>query len=229
MLSIPSLVFSFYLSVKNNENYMILFEFISLILWFLSKKEYNKKLIRHLSYYSMVKSEIVSEHKAAYLAVITSHVSPCLFETAKIFKEIAETNNKYGGFVLDDMCYRFSKFIYDPESKNRIISLLVYLISLTALLTVAKSDPKHIYGLIEYIDINKISCFFASGVILIIVGYFSIVVPLIFIKTFFINPLLLHVSFADILPRFFISELNRYSYIEKRKPADCHKKAVRLF
>ncbi|MGX9727981.1 MAG: hypothetical protein ACTFAK_11890 [Candidatus Electronema sp. VV] len=217
MLSIPFLLLSFSASLKSQDDkVMMLFSLASALFWYMARSEYNRNLIRHLSFYSMIESEDVSQHKAAYLNVITSHVAPSIFGAMKVFKEIIETNDKYSGFVLDNVGYRFSRFLYDHEAKNRILSLFIYLISLIALLTVAKSDQLYAYELIRHINMQDILCYLSLGILFAITGYFSIVVPLMFLWTFFVNPILLRFSFADITLRFFISELNRYSYLEKR-------------
>lgn len=215
IVSMPFFLISIHFAKQDN-TLMMLFEFISVIFWFMAKKEYDRNLIRHLSYYSMIDSNIVSDHKSVYLSVITNHISSSLFESTRYFKEIIETNNKYRGFVLDNIAYRFSRFLYDHEAKNRILSLIIYLISLVALLTVAKSDPQYAYEFISQISLKSTLYFFATGAFFIISGYFLLVIPIMFVKTFVVNPLLLHFSIADITVRFFISELNRYSFIEKR-------------
>ena len=148
----------------------------------------------------MIESESVHEHKAAYIALITSHVSSSLFETTKNFKEIIEINNTYNEFVFDNIFYKFSKFIYDPASKDRILNLLIYFISLIALLIATKPDIQHEYAyfLLSHINMKVVLYSIATCIFFIFIGYISIVIPFVFLRTFFINPILLSKSFGDI-------------------------------
>jgi len=135
----------------------------------------------------------------------------------KIFKEIVETNNKNGSFVLDNIGYHFSKFLYDPESKNRILSLIIYLISLIAVLTVIKPESQYdIYQLIQDIPKEAVQSYFLFSLFFIVFGYFLILISIMFVVTYGVIPVLLKFSSVTVLSRFFISELNRYSYLEQK-------------
>jgi hypothetical protein len=217
VVSIPFLAGSFYVAIKmKNDLCMIFFSFLIIFLWSLAKKEYHKNMVENLKCYTKLNAKDVSKHKATYLCLITSHIGSSLFDVMKISKEILETNNKYNNFVIDNIGYRFSRFLYDPDAKNRILSLLIYLISLIALLTVNKSDPQLVWEVISYVKANFILWYFITGATFILFFYFSIAVPIMFAWTFIVTPILLRFSFADILFRFFISELNRYAFTENR-------------
>lgn len=203
--------------VKHNDNLLLLLTFTCAFLWILAKTEYNRNLIYHLSFYTHLESKKISNHKALYLHELTYHIARSLFETMKIFKEIIETDNKNKSFTPDNIGYFFSKFVYDTESKNRILSLTIYLISLIAILTVVKPENEfNIYQVIQYINFEDIKIYFSFSLFVIIIGYFLMVIPLMFIVTYAVVPILLKFSFKGVLLRFFISELNRYSYLEQK-------------
>ncbi|TAK61073.1 hypothetical protein [Methylobacter sp.] len=218
IFSTPFLLISLYLDFElHAENIMLLPISVCVFLWAQAKKEYDQNLIRHLSFYSHLESKKVSDHKALYLHELTYHVAPSLFETMKIFKEIVETNNKNGNFVLDNIGYHFSKFLYDPESKSRILSLIIYLISLIAILTVIKPESQYsIYQVMQDVPWDVVQSYFLFSLFFIIFGYFLIVLPIMFIVTYVAVPILLKFSSLAVLSRFFISELNRYSYLEQK-------------
>lgn len=216
--SLPFFVTSLWLDfVKHHENLMMIPMIITYSFLILAKKEYNYNLIRHLSFYTHLESNKPIEHKALYLHELTYHISNSLFDTTKIFKEIIETDNKNKRFTPDNIGYYLSKFIYDPESKNRILSLFIYLISLIAILTVIKPENEfNIYDLIQAISFKDVSVYFSISFIIIIISYLLMIMSSMFIISYVINPFLLRFSFKGALLRFFISELNRYSYLEKR-------------
>ena len=222
LLSVPFILILLYLDfVVHSKNWIILPMIAFSILWLFAKKEYERNLIRHLSFYTHSESKEVSDQKALYLHGLTYHIAHSLFETMKIFKEIIETNNKNMSFTPDNIGYHFSRFIYDPESKNRILSLTIYLISLIAVLTVVKPETEfNIYEVIQGIPFKAIEAYFSFSLLIIIFGYFLILMSLMFIITYAIVPILLKFSFKVVLSRFFISELNRYSYLERKVLSD---------
>ncbi|WP_221053351.1 hypothetical protein [Methylomonas koyamae] len=190
--------------------------FLAVFLWGLAKKEYEKNLIYQLSFYTHLQSKNVDEQKAAYLLLLTSHVAGSLFESMKIFKEIVETNNKNKSLVLDNVWHHFFKFLYNPDSKNRILSLIIYLISLVALLTIVKPQTNiDFYGIIYAIDWEELIWYFAGIALMIVISYVIIVVPIMFVITYLAIPLMLKNNSKVMLNKFFISELNKYAFLEK--------------
>ncbi len=57
----------------------------------ISRKRYNRNLVRHLSNHTLLDSGNVDCHKAAYLQHLVSHISSSLFDAMKSFKEVRET------------------------------------------------------------------------------------------------------------------------------------------
>lgn len=140
----------------------------------------------------------------------------------KNLKEIRETDANKHGLSTQSEWSRFFKFIYDPESKNRILSLVIYLISLVALLTVSKSESDVVfYELVSYISWDNVRNFLVFSIIIIVSLYALVVIPVAFIYKYAVVPILLKTSSVDALSRFFISELNRYAYLECRVNRSC--------
>lgn len=218
LLSLPLMLLSISLIFKHNADRSSAISIsIATFLWFFAKLQYDKNLIIHLSKFTQIDSKDIRVHKAYYLSSITGHISPSLFETLKIFKEIFETERKNKSFVLDNVGYYFSKFIYDPDSKNRILSLAIYLISLIAILTVVKHDTDYnIYDLIASLSFRDIVTYLSICFVLIIFGYFTVMIPLMFVTTYIITPLFLKISNVYYLNKFFIVELNKYAFLEEK-------------
>lgn len=186
-----------------------------------ARKCYNLNLIRHLSNYTLLNSDNVDFHKAVYLQSLVSHIADSLLQAMKNFKEIRETDASKHGLSTQSGWNRFFKFMYDPESKNRILSLVIYLISLIALLTISKSqNDVLLYKLVSYITWDDIKSFLFLSIIAIIASYAFVVIPLSFFYKYAVVPFLLKISSVDTLSRFFISELNRYAYLEFRVNRD---------
>lgn len=184
-------------------------------LWRKARNIYDIKLIKHISYFTHHESKKLAEHKSIYLSILTSHIANSLFDAMKTFKEIIETDKRNRSFELNNLGSHFSRFLYDPESKNRILSLFIYLISLITLLVIGKQElPYNIYDLIISIHWQNIVELIEVSIFFIIMIYFTLMIPIMFVSTFIITPLLLHLSNTRILSKYFISELNKYAYLE---------------
>lgn len=216
LLSIPFLLVSIWLNLQLKANLITMLPMIvGAFFWALATKEYNFNLIKHLKYFTHLDSKSLSVQKASYLHEITFHISSNLFETMRSFKEVVETNNKNRSFILDNGWYHFFKFIYDPESKNRILSLLIYLISLIAIITVIKPELDYnINEIIHQLNFDVIINNLLLAIFLILLGYALLIVPLMFFITFIVVPLMLKLSSNSFLCSFFISELNKYAFTE---------------
>jgi hypothetical protein len=211
--SSPLIILTFYFIIQSNSEpdwEIYLFAFFIAMLWSEAQKHYERNLIRYLSYYTHHQSNNLHEHKAIYLQILTSHVKPTLYETMKAFKEIRQTDSQK---ILGIGWLHFFKFLYDPESKNRILSLLIYLISLIALLTIIKpNNDVDIFALIAEISFDEIKNYFLLAIFFVLLGYLVCFIPIMFIVTYVIVPLLLRFSSASLLSHHFISQLNRYAF-----------------
>tara|TARA_R110002033_G_scaffold170935_3_gene214836 strand:- start:5531 stop:6307 length:777 start_codon:yes stop_codon:yes gene_type:complete len=217
-LSIPFLSLSLYMNFYTVLTDFMLFPMlIGASCWLFAKKEYKNNLIRRLTFFTHLESANISDHKAVYLQILTSHIAPNLYETMKAFRDIIETNSKNRSFVLDNGWYHFFNFLYSPDAKNRILSLFIYLISLIAILTVIKPNTGvDFYEIIHSLSFSSVRTFFGMTIFLILLGYVILVVPLMFIISYIAVPLLLRFSSASMLSRYFISEINKYAFIDVR-------------
>lgn len=222
ILSLPFLFLSIWLNFKQNVgNASTLPLGVAAFFWFFAKAQYDKNLVIYLAKYTQIDSKDIKIHKAHYLQNITGHISPTLFDTLKVFKEILETESRNRPFVLDNMGHYFSKFLYDPEAKSRILSLSIYLISLVAILTVVKPNTDfNVYDIIESLTWAGLLTYFSICFVIILFCYFLAIIPLMFVTTYILTPFLLKMSNVYYLNRFFINELNRYSFSEYK---DIHK------
>lgn len=223
IVSVAFLVSAGYLQlVSKYTNVSIVPVLIAGFLYAEARKCYNSNLVRHLSNYTLLNSDNVDFHKAIYLQSLVSHIGDSLLQAMKNLKEIRETDTSKHGLSTQSEWSRFFKFIYDPESKNRILSLVIYLISLVALLTVSKSESDVVfYELVSYITWDNVRNFFVFSIIIIVWLYVLVVIPSAFIYKYTVVPILLKTSSVDALSRFFISELNRYAYLECRVNRSC--------
>jgi hypothetical protein len=218
LISAPFIVLSFYLNQTLKVNFIsIIPAFIGASIWSKARTEYNKNLITRLQFHTHSHSILIREQKALYLQSITAHIGLSLYDTMKAFRDVVETDNQNRSFVLDNGWYHFFRFLYNSEAKNRILSLVIYLISLIAIITVVKPELNYnIYELISELTFEKSLDFFMLSSFLILLGYVLIVVPLMFFVTYLIVPIMIRLSSHAFLSRFFISELNRYAFIEQR-------------
>lgn len=216
--SIPFIFWSIHLNfVDKLSNASILPMLVAAVLWAVAKKQYNKNLIRRLTYYTHYSSESISEHKAVYIQYLTEHIAPNLYEVMKAFRDITEADKENRSFVLDNGWYHFFRFLYDPDSKNRILSLLIYLISLLAILSVVKPDTGfHIFDLVSAITFEQVKNLFAVALVVIVMGYVMVLVPVLFFVSYIAIPLLLKLSSANMLCRHFISEINKFAFLDAR-------------
>ena len=216
LVSILFALLSIYSSFVITENFITVIPMtITAALFAQARKAYDKKLIRHLQFFTHSGSSSVHIQKAIYLQTITEHVASTVFQSMKVFKEIIETDNSNRSFVLKNGWHHFFNFLYSSDSKNRIMSLVIYLISLIAILAVVKPELDiDIYAtlndLYSLVTIQNIFIF----ILVVLHGYLVMIFPLMFIITFIVSPLMLKISSHSFLSKFFISELNKYSFLE---------------
>ena len=207
LFSVPFLVLSLYINFSVPRGSLVAVPmFIGVGLWVFARSIYDKNLVRSLAYFTHSESKSVTEQKAAYLQYLTSHVGSSLFVVMKSFSEILEEDSKHKVYVLDNGWRHFLTFLYDPDSKNRILSLLIYLISLIAILTVIKPDTEvEIYALIADITAEQLWTFVFWTAVGIVFAYVLIVLPLRFIVKFMLLPLFLSFPSSTMLSRHFMS------------------------
>lgn len=191
--------------------------FIGALLGAEARKRYDRNLVRYLSSYTLLNSDNVDCHKAAYLQFLVSHISDSLFDAMKALKEVRETSQSEHALSATSEWDRFFKFVYNSDSKNRILSLVIYLISLVAFITIPRNDAAlQLYEILINVTFDTFINYLMICVFFIVLCYAVIVLPIAFVYKFLIVPLLLNTSSVDMLSRFFISELAKYSYTEDR-------------
>lgn len=217
LLSIPFIAASLYLVMVLQFNNLGMLPLVAAaIFWNHARKEYDRKLVRHLCYYTHLDTDKVSNHKALYLHELTFHVSATLHGSMKKFQELIEVDKKSKMLIIDNGWAHFRKFLYDPESKSRIISLLIYLISLFAITIIIKGNHEiNVYQLIDAISISGIQQYLLLSLMAILIGYIVVVIPLMFFIIFIVYPVLLKMSVNGALINHFITELSRYSFHEQ--------------
>ncbi|EOV0175783.1 hypothetical protein ACOIWI_004280, partial [Vibrio vulnificus] len=182
-----------------------------------ARRRYDRNLIRHLSNFTLLNSDNVDHHKAVYLQTLVSHIGSSLFDAMKDLKEIREIAKSEHGLSSRSEWSRFCNFIYNPDSKNRILSLVIYLISLVALIVVPRSDnDSGFYHLISHLSFSEAWGYLMFAAFFIVLGYVVLVLPVMYLYKFGVVPMLLKTSSVDALSRFFISELAKYAYLDNR-------------
>ena len=222
VIGIPFIAFSMFVAIKFNtmkpglDVFIIIPQCIGMLFWYRAKKVYDENLVCRLKAYTNLESKVVNEHKILYLSSLTTHIGNSLFEVVKNMTEIMSLHNKSRAYTVDNIGYHFSKFLYDPESKNRILSLSIYLISLVAILTVIKPATNvEIFTLFQSITFEGVVSYFGLAAIFIILIYFVFMVPISFAIGYVISPILRKTSNNSFLLGYFISELCKFAFSEK--------------
>ncbi|ULN67219.1 hypothetical protein MID13_19110 [Vibrio gigantis] len=152
-----------------------------------------------------------------YLQTLVAHIGSSLFDAMKDLKEIREIAKSEHGLSSRSEWSRFCNFIYNPDSKNRILSLVIYLISLVALITIPRSENEvGFYSLINHLSFSEVWGYLMLALVLIVFSYVILVLPIMYLYKFAVLPMLLKTSSVDALSRFFISELAKYAYLDNR-------------
>ena len=177
---------------------------------------YNTNLRIHLSGFTHLLSGDTSAHKAMYLHYLVSPISNNLYDAMKVLKEIKATSALDTSFSAHSEWSRFVGWVYNPEAKNRIMSLCIYLISLIALLMLTKFsigvDGSMILATMDQLFSKSL----VSLVFLGLMTIYGITTIIVFIYKFFVVPFMLRYSNEAMLSNFLISELNRYAYLDQR-------------
>ncbi|MGZ5551673.1 MAG: hypothetical protein ACXWE7_12890, partial [Nitrososphaeraceae archaeon] len=117
----------------------------------------------------------------------------------------------------DHFGYYFLSFIYDPDSKNRILSLFIYFISLIALLTVVKTETTvYVYSMIDQINWHEVLIFFGWSAFFIIFFYIIFILPITMAFGYIISPVMRAFSNQRFLLSYLMSELSKYAFSDKQ-------------
>ena len=220
LLGTPFLIASIYvgMSYKNLAPLIVLIQVIGMLCWREAKKNYDKKLKQRLIFITDQASDELSSLKVKYLSNLTAPIGTSLFEVMNNIISMNGISEKNKPLSPDNFGHFVSKFIYDPEAKSRILSLTIYLISLTAILLVIKPNTQvDIYGIIAMLEFSDILAFFLYTATIILFVYFIIFMPLSMVATYLFRPLMLMKANQRILIRYFISELSKYAFSDHKQ------------
>lgn len=192
--------------------------FIVGILWAMASVEYDKRLVVHLSYYTHSESKNISSQKKLYLELLVYPIAKSISESLKILNELVKIYDANQSIIGMNVRLRILNFIYNPDSKNRILSLVIYFISLISLLVVVKQDsPVNIFDIYSSLDFWGVLKTAALISFVIVMLYISMVIPVLFLYQYVIVRVLLWFSSEYYLPKFFMSELSRYAFYGEDK------------
>lgn len=221
-LGFPFLIFSIFITLNFNqlkigfEILVIIPQLIGMLLWVKAKKIYDKNLIKRLKVMTLSTTNDLRTQKVLYLSNLTSQIGSDFFDVLKNVIDIQKIYNKNRSFSPNNFGYYFLEFIYDPDSKNRILSLLIYLISLIALLTVVKLDNiDYVYSMIEQITFMEILTFFGWSAFFIAFFYIIFIAPIMMAFGYIISPIMRSFSNQRFLIGYLISELSNLAFSDQ--------------
>ena len=223
LLGIPFFVLSvFIVFTYSNSSFgvdfgVIAIQLCGMMFWKKAKDIYNENLIERLKAVTNLNSNNVESHKVAYLSSLTSEVGDSLFEALKNSKELVEVYNKSRSYTPSNIGYHFSRFVYESESKNRILSLSIYLLSLIAVLAVIKpAKEEQIYGFIEAITLSGIFSYLGGALMVLVLCYFVFMLPFSIAIGYVVSPVMRGTSNNSFLIGYLLSELCRFSFLDKK-------------
>lgn len=219
LLGTPFLIASIYvgMSYQNLSPLIVLLQVIGMLCWREAKKNYDNKLKQKLIFITGQTNDELSPLKIKFISNLTAPIGTSLFEAMNNIIAMNDISEKNKQLSPDNFGHFISKFIYDPEAKSRILSLTIYLISLTAILLVVKPNAQvDIYGIIATIELSDILAFFSYTAMVILFIYLIIFMPLSMIATYLLRPLMLMKANQRLLIRYFISELSKYAFSDQK-------------
>jgi hypothetical protein len=218
ILGSPCFALSILVTLKHSNFSLIIvfFQLIGSIFWKKAKKIYDQNLMVRLKAITKLDNKELKEHKIFYLSSLTSHIGNSLYDVVKHTTEIVSVFNKNRSYTPNNLGYHFSKFIYDPDSKNRILSLIIYFISLIAILTVVKPATNiDIYSIVDSITFNGVVTYFGMAAFFIILFYFVFMLPISIAIGYVISPIMRSFSNNSFLLGYFLAEVCKYAFSDK--------------
>ncbi len=220
------MVITLYLIFKHHglreaqDHYFIAAQVAEMVMLIYARNEYDRNLVLLLQSKTQNASSDIKIQKALYLTSLTSHIGSSFFEVMKNINETQKIHRINKLFTPDSFGNSFVSFIYDPESKNRILSLLIYLISLITMLTVVKSESTiSIYSIIEELNIHMIFGFFGWSAFIIILFYLVFMWMFTVAFSCIISPVMLTFANKRFLLKYLMTELSKYAFLDKKLAA----------
>jgi len=211
------IVFKFNQLKINKDILVIIPQIIGLLFWLKAKTIYDKNLIKRLQVVTLAKTDELKTLKVLYLSSLTSQIGNSFNETLKNIIELQKIHNKNKSFSPDNFGFHFSEFMYDPDSKNRILSLFIYLTSLIALLTVVKLDTTdYVYSMIDQITLMGILAFLGWSAFFISFFYIIFMLPIMMAFGYVISPIMRAFSSQKFLLGYLMSELSKFAFYDQQ-------------
>jgi hypothetical protein len=197
ILAFIEFVYSFYASIANfnktsnkfiNSTFitMLICETLALVMLYLVRKQRNEIFINYVNNEYNCHILDISKAKIKYLEEIINGTRENFYDTAKKIKDIMSiwNENKKSNFPSNG---DFVKFIYDPNSNARIVTLCVFLLATISALSVrdgggiktvfewyAPISGKVLLTLYAYIIIMLASMYFMIGAVAVIILNFIV-------------------------------------------------------
>jgi|GEM_PF-6231250 len=217
----PFLIYSFDVAMNNNlkinsDAFVIIPQMIGLSLWSFAKKFYDKNLIKRLQKVTQTDTTELKTLKTLYLSSLTAPIGESFNAVLKNITELQKVHTKNKSFSLDNFGFHFSGFIYDPDSKNRILSLFIYMIGSIALVTVAKIDnTEYVYEVINQLAIKGVLLFLGWIAFFITFAYIILMLPFMMAYGYLISPIMRHFSNQNFLIGYLLAELSKFAFSDQ--------------
>ncbi|MET4163796.1 hypothetical protein ABIE61_003662 [Marinobacterium sp. MBR-111] len=220
ILGVPFFLYSMYISIDSNGNstFKIIFtQLIGAAFWKIAKNRYDKNLMNRLSSLTGLNNKNINEQKTSYLRYLTANIGDDLFTSLKNITELKKLYKNTRPFTPETIFERFLSFVYDPDSKSRLLSLIIYMISLIALIFVIKpADPANIYSLVYDFDFKDYMLNLWVALLFISIGYFIFMLPISIAVSYIVTPILRKFNHSGLTLNYFVHELARYSFRDVR-------------
>lgn len=215
----PFLIGSAYISIEFRNGFfakdLIVFviQFIGLACWRQAMKKYDKNLVIKLKQLTLRESDSLKTLKLFYLSSLTNHIGKNIYEVLKNCNDLVNIYNKNRTLSPGNIFYHFSTFVYNPDAKNRILSLFIYLLSLVALLVAVRpSTTQDVFTLIDTFSLHAVSTFLFTSFVLILLFYFIFMLPFSMAIGYIISPLMRTFSNEQFLINYFMAELSKNAF-----------------
>ena len=215
----PFLIGSAYISFEFRNGFfakdLVIFaiQFIGLACWRQAMKKYDKNLVEKLKQLTQRECDSLKTLKLFYLSSLTNHIGKNIYEVLKNCNDLISIYNKNRTLSPGNIFYHFSTFIYNPDAKNRILSLFIYLLSLVALLVAVRpSTTQDVFTLIDAFSFHETASFIFTSFILILLFYFIFMLPFSMAIGYIISPLMRTFSNEQFLINYFMAELSKNAF-----------------
>ena len=216
LLGLPFVSYTFYaIIIHGNDSplHTIIPELIGGIFWALAMRHYDKNLVKKLSLETNSNSSDLAFLKTKYLTKTTKTIGDDLYTSLNNIKSIRDLSKELSYFSTNNFLDSVFNFIYNSDSKNRILSLFIYFISLIALIfAVRPSSTESTYKLIESLSFENIYTYLSSATFFIITGFILFKLAVSFILNILIIPALCFLKHKTSIVNHLVHDLAQYSF-----------------